>query len=287
MKNRSTIRSRDSAGAPAALATTLLLSVLLSCKANATGKPADAGSPASPAPPAQQAEPGKIVLRGGPTRTAEEILLCRKEESARAQKQPPVPVAPPAKPVRLRSAPVALPESGCLDAAKQWNFYTQENETRGCFVNVFRSYHRDTTLTLDLTTELAWEDYPGPKQYTFESAQQRIRELNDKKWNGFADWRLPTTEESLSILESSNFEPGACRLDRHFFVECGLFWTSNVTVGGVKHWVMRTRYGGCMSYSADYQFSVRVVRTMSKQELEKAQRDENELDERARKSRKL
>lgn len=228
---------------------------------------AEAGPGAAPAAAADSTAAGG-ALQAGPARTPERILRCREEESARARGQPGPPIVAPAEPVRLRSTPVDLPPRGCQEAAKRWNLYERSNEVDGCFVN---AYVGPSIVVPDLATGLMWASFASSKKVTFEGARQYVQRLNDRKWAGYSDWRLPTTEEFLSILETSAFAYQR-HLDPRFF-ETGLeWWTSDFSSGEKERWVVNTLRPDCDTLGPDYEVLVRAVRTMSKEELEEARR---------------
>ena len=252
----------------------LLAGALLACAALlSTGSRDVSATPApDPGAAARQGTPGGESLRAGVARTPAEILRCREEESARARQRRPPRIAAPGEPVRLRSAPVDLPQHGCEEAARRWNFYTRGNEANGCFVNAYVNRGIDKMVVPDLATGLMWEVFAS-KKVTFEGAQQYLRKLNDKKWAGFSDWRLPTTEEFQSILEAFEFDTYSRHLDTTFFVTGLEWWTSDRDAADESHWVVDALLASCRTLAPRYEALVRAVRTMSREELEGARKD--------------
>lgn len=59
-------------------------------------------------------------------------------------------------------------------------------------------------IVMDQTTGLMWQQSGSDNEMFYKSAQDYIADLNIKKFAGFSDWRLPTTEEAMSLMENSN-----------------------------------------------------------------------------------
>ena len=56
-------------------------------------------------------------------------------------------------------------------------------------------------VIFDDATGLTWQKSGSPKSITYQDAQEYIAELNRQKFGGYENWRLPTVEELLSLLE--------------------------------------------------------------------------------------
>lgn len=53
----------------------------------------------------------------------------------------------------------------------------------------------------DRVTGLTWHQAGFPKMMTYQEAQQYISQLNQERFAGYDDWRLPTVDELVSLLE--------------------------------------------------------------------------------------
>ncbi|OFV84647.1 MAG: hypothetical protein A2W26_12295 [Acidobacteria bacterium RBG_16_64_8] len=231
-----------------------------------------AGEPLVPAPescaPYQVSGSWKsTVLRAGVTRTPEEIARCREEEMATAcgfrERTLPKKLT---EPVRLRSEPVDLSDDGCENAAKRWNFFTEGNSEKGCFVNAYvipDSLMGSKTIT-DLATGLMWRIHSS-RELTFERAKQYIDELNKDKvaGSGFSDWRLPTVEEFLSIMEAPLFHLES-HLDSLLFLPELDYWTSDYRLPKGYRWTVHAGSADCYFDEPTSKNRVRAVRTISK-----------------------
>jgi hypothetical protein len=78
------------------------------------------------------------------------------------------------------------------------DFYDREWNPNGSFDNDFVD-NGDGTVT-DRVTDLIWQKDGSPKPLTLKRATYYIGSLNDKRFMGYSDWRLPTIEELASLI---------------------------------------------------------------------------------------
>lgn len=67
---------------------------------------------------------------------------------------------------------------------------------------VVRSFHRDEVV-VDRTTGLMWQQAASSQQMVYRLAMEWINSLNKRNFAGFNDWRLPTLEEAMTLMERS------------------------------------------------------------------------------------
>ena len=58
-------------------------------------------------------------------------------------------------------------------------------------------------VVIDRATRLMWHQSRFSQKYELEEAKKWVKELNKQVYAGFTDWRLPTLEEAVSLIESS------------------------------------------------------------------------------------
>lgn len=97
-------------------------------------------------------------------------------------------------------------------------------------------------VVFDGATGLYWQREGSTARLRFDQAQQHVARLNAERFGGFSDWRLPTLEEAMSLMEP---EPRAgLHLDPIFGQEPWWIWTADrESVVGV--WVVYFYGGNC------------------------------------------
>jgi hypothetical protein len=96
--------------------------------------------------------------------------------------------------ISLRSNPITVSTN---DFKKVFNL--DENWRPKTFIENDYVDNGNGTVT-NRATGLTWEK-GGSKLRTYAEAEKYIQDLKDKKFGGYDDWRLPTIEELLSLLE--------------------------------------------------------------------------------------
>jgi len=100
--------------------------------------------------------------------------------------------------LRLRGTPMTT------DERQHLSLYVNADGYAGTFLdnrdNRFELQH-DGQVVVDHATGLMWQQSGSPTELTYDDAQTYIRKLNDQKFAGYDDWRLPTVEELLSLVE--------------------------------------------------------------------------------------
>ena len=108
----------------------------------------------------------------------------------------------PAKPyvkLSLRQEPKKmLSEKAVRAMLKKHNFYERRCNPDGLFNNDFVD-NGDGTVT-DRATGLMWQKDSSPKPLTLERAAYYVGSLNEKRFAGYSDWRMPTVEELASLI---------------------------------------------------------------------------------------
>ncbi len=82
---------------------------------------------------------------------------------------------------------------------KRWNFYDAVLNPQGRFDNVLVDGGTPGTV-VDLRTSLMWQS-DGLDICSLRMMQKKISEINVQGLNSFHDWRLPTLEEAMSLME--------------------------------------------------------------------------------------
>ncbi len=129
-------------------------------------------------------------------------------------------------------------------------------------------------VVIDYSTGLMWHQSGSDEymswlsenffglEYTsrWNKPEQWLKKLNEKGYAGYHDWRLPTLEEAVSLLESSK-KNGDLHIDPLFSNQQRWIWTEDKYNAGAV-WAVTFDYGGVDSYGVHSRGNyVRPVRT--------------------------
>ena len=92
-------------------------------------------------------------------------------------------------------------------------------------------------VIFDDATGLMWQKWGSDKELTYKEAQAYITQLNDQNFAGYHNWRLPTVEELLSLIEKEQKSDGLCIDPRFDKTQRGV-WSADVRQikGGSSLW---------------------------------------------------
>lgn len=107
--------------------------------------------------------------------------------------------------VLLPSEPGVINDDELGAVLKKWNFFDSECNPTGRFANAFVSTG-DPQVIIDQRTSLMWQR-DGLDINSIRTMRKNIDEVNKNKFAGYSDWRLPTMEEAMSLMEpEKNFK---------------------------------------------------------------------------------
>lgn len=86
------------------------------------------------------------------------------------------------------------------DLIREHNFFEAEHNPTGMFDNFFTATENEGVV-LDRRTSLMWQT-KGIDIGSIRHVQRNVERYNEEKFAGFNDWRLPTMEEALSLMEA-------------------------------------------------------------------------------------
>ena len=91
-----------------------------------------------------------------------------------------------------------LTENTVRTMLKKHDFYDRWWNPNGSFDNDFVDNGVGTVT--DRATGLMWQKDGSPKPLTLKRSTYYISSLNDKRFMGYSDWRMPTVEELASLI---------------------------------------------------------------------------------------
>ena len=101
--------------------------------------------------------------------------------------------------VELPSEARIINDDEISDIVKKWNFFDRELNPSGKFENAFASTPNHE-IVVDLRTQLMWQTGSIDIGST-RHVQRKLVETNEANFGGYSDWRLPTMEEAMSLME--------------------------------------------------------------------------------------
>ncbi len=120
-------------------------------------------------------------------------------------------------------------------------------------------------VVIDYVTSLMWHQSGSIAPMTWYEAKLWLSGLRNRGYAGFKDWRLPTLEEAVSLLEMSK-RNGDLHIDPVFDKTQRWIWTGDSYVTGDAAWGVYFTYGLIAWYGENY-FCVRPVRTMKQRDI--------------------
>lgn len=156
--------------------------------------------------------------------------------------------APKIQKVKLRSRPIELWDSDFEEMFKTYNFYVKNKNDEGHFSNDFTD-NGDGTIT-DKITGLMWEKNGSESGMSYTNAMIYLENLNSDRVAGYDDWRFPTMEELLSLLEQRKNDE-ALHINAVFGGGVKTCWSSDTIVGrtigtsGVRHYYVNFSNAKC------------------------------------------
>ena len=162
----------------------------------------------------------------------------------------------------------SVSESISLDDVKNFikkhDFFDSNLNRKGSgFSNKFESLvHNRDEIIRDNATGLIWQKSGSLSRMNYSNAVDWIESLNRKKYAGKNDWRLPTLEEAMSLIEPVKTKN--LYIDSIFDNRQTDIWTSSFLTGLKKKyqtWVVDLSNGSCKYARDDCTLFVRAVRS--------------------------
>jgi serine/threonine-protein kinase len=138
-------------------------------------------------------------------------------------------------------------------------FDSRRNQAGGGILHRFDSKVDGTMhLVVDSSTGLTWDARGSPRAGTFDDCQTYIDSLNAARAGGSADWRVPTAEELMSLMEP---EPiNEFHVSPLFRRGGNFFWTADRAQAEGWAWVVYFADGCIESEQLRFNAWVRAVR---------------------------
>ncbi len=152
---------------------------------------------------------------------------------------------------KLREQPLKALSEDSVKAmlVKKLFFHSILNPKAPGLPNQFQADASGLVVT-DLATGLMWQQSGSPGATPFTGADAYIKKLNKEQFGGYSDWRLPTLEEAMSLME--NKKAGPTYLDPVFHSLQGKIWTSDFNTAKVRVYYQpwRVNFSGGVCYGS-------------------------------------
>lgn len=138
-------------------------------------------------------------------------------------------------------------------------FFIVLNDTAPEYPNQFELM-KNGKIVYDHFTNLIWQQSGSSYEMPYQNVQEYISKLNEEQFAGFQDWRLPTLEEAMSLMEKTK-NIDKLYIDPIFASKQKSFYTSDME-NEMKAWVINFDWGTCgrsaINMYSDYVRAVRI-----------------------------
>lgn len=163
--------------------------------------------------------------------------------------------------VKLRAQYKQMDHGEMKAMVKKLNFYEKRHNKFRSFANKFEPKTMGgEKIVIDHATGLVWHQSGSEAPLTYQGARQWLKELNQKGYGGYHNWRLPTLEEAASLLEGNRVEK---RYIDPMFDPGVLSIRTGDTFSEVRSWGVSFHYGAIFRVGAAEPDYVRPVTAYS------------------------
>ena len=137
-----------------------------------------------------------------------------------------------------------------LEMIRNNGFYDGDwNSSASGFPNDFQ-LQNDVNVVLDRASGLMWQQSGSVNEISYSEAKKYVARLNSDQFAGYNDWRLPTLEEAMSLMEPTERSNGMY-IDPVFDNTQRWVWTSDTNETALA-WLANFVSGNCYTYPNDY-----------------------------------
>jgi len=160
----------------------------------------------------------------------------------------------------LRQTPKTLVKGELNAVIVKYDFYDKRLNSIGKGIDhQYQQQVKDNTVVVfDAATGLMWQKDGAPSEMSIAKAKKYIIQINRQQLAGFNDWRLPTVEEALSLMEPEAINNS--HINPVFNQRNNFIWTADKTVS--ERGLLLYFYDGeVATESLSFNAWVRLVRT--------------------------
>ena len=165
--------------------------------------------------------------------------------------------------ITLRSQYKTLTVKETREMTVKYGFFEKYYNKNGNFRNFYEALTtNDVTVIVDNATGLIWHQGGSTDYMDYVSVKKWLEKLNNERYAGYSDWRLPTLEEALSLLEKNENSDGLF-IDSIFSKEQKYIWTGD-NFDEEKVWAVDLFGGDANRVPLTQEAFVRPVRSLDK-----------------------
>ena len=116
-------------------------------------------------------------------------------------------------------------------------------------------------VVVDEISNLMWQQSGSSGCVEYDSAKKWIEKFNREGCAGYNDWRIPTLEEAMSLIEQEK-KSNSLYINPIFDKKQDWIWTSDILTDKAQAWVVNFYLGGCYHIDFFENKYVRAVRSL-------------------------
>ena len=161
-----------------------------------------------------------------------------------------------------RDFPISLSIYDAKDIIKKFDFFHLNwNKNGRGFVKQYElQIAEGDNIIIDSGPGLIWQRGGAPTRLDYHESEDWIADLNSKSYAGFRDWRKPTLEEAMSLMEGK--KENNLFMNQIFDGEKNSIWTSDTINDQNKlfAWVVQFDMGICKIDDVNSRHYIKAVR---------------------------
>ncbi len=158
----------------------------------------------------------------------EDAALLQKETAKKTIKQQ----------TKLRSTYTTMDYQEVNSIIQKYNFFDSSFNKNGSFRSQYKKqFIGGAEVIIDETMGIMWYAGSSSKKMSYKKAEKWVGSLNQGKYGGYGNWRIPTVEEAATLLRKNKNE-GELYMDGLFTGNTTSIWTGD-TQRFQTYWIIR------------------------------------------------
>jgi len=166
--------------------------------------------------------------------------------------------------IQFREMPENLSEDRVEAMIQKYDFFDVKRNESGLGIQTqfeIQEFNSGNVI-IDRSIGLMWQQAGSVETMWYDNTNNWLDELNQNKYAGYTDWRLPTLEEAMSLMMGER-KNDHCYIDPLFDKEQSSIWTADLSKNAHRAWVVFYSYGSCCENCLDFNNYVRAVRSVN------------------------